>query len=312
MPAAPILPAADPTAIARGGEILRAGGLVGMPTETVYGLAADATNPLAVARIFEAKGRPRFNPLISHVADMAAARREGVFSPLAEALAARFWPGPLTLVVPVAEGARVCDLARAGLPTVALRMPAHPAARALVEAAAAPLAAPSANPSGAPSPTLARHVAEGLGGRLDLILDGGPCEVGLESTVVSVTKSTATLLRAGGVVRDELQAVAGPLSAPDPDAAPASPGMLLRHYAPNAVLRLNAAAPDPGEAMLGFGPMAADLNLSAAGDLREAAANLFTFLRKLDETHSRIAVAPVPGTGLGEAINDRLRRAADR
>lgn len=318
---APVLPAADPAAGARAAEILRAGGLVAMPTETVYGLAADATNPRAVARLFEAKGRPRFNPLISHVADLEKAMAEGLFSPLAEMLARRFWPGPLTLALPAAPVGRISELARAGLPTVALRMPAHRAARVLIDRCGVPLAAPSANPSGEPSPTTAQHVADGLGGRIDLILDGGPCAVGLESTVIAVEGQRATLLRPGGLARAEIEAVAGPLAAPDErhtggGAAPASPGMLLRHYAPRAALRLNAAAAEPGEAFLGFGPGpasgAAGLNLSPSGDLREAAANLFAHLRALDAAHGRIAVAPVPETGLGEAINDRLRRAADR
>jgi L-threonylcarbamoyladenylate synthase len=319
---APVLPAADPAAIARAGAILRAGGLVAMPTETVYGLAADATNPAAVARLFEAKGRPRFNPLISHVADLETAMAEGVFSLLAEMLARTFWPGPLTLVTPAAASGRVSELARAGLPTVALRMPAHPAARRLIDAAGVPLAAPSANPSGEPSPTTAAHVADALGDRIDLILDGGPCAVGLESTVIAVEGERATLLRPGGLARAEIEALTGRLAAPearhrekaDGGAAPASPGMMLRHYAPKAMLRLDAAAPAPGEAWLGFGPdcAGAELNLSASGDLREAAANLFAHLRALDAAHGRIAVAPVPDTGLGEAINDRLRRAAAR
>ncbi len=311
MSAAPILPADDPAAIARAAAILRAGGLVAIPTETVYGLAADAANASAVARLYEAKGRPRFNPLIAHVtgADMAAA--QGVFSPLAGTLAARFWPGPLTLVLPVLPDASVCDLARAGLSTIALRAPAHPAAQALIAACGFPLAAPSANPSGAPSPTTAQHVAEGLGDRIDLILDGGPCPVGVESTVIAVQGDRAALLRPGGLARAEIEAVTGPLAAPDMEAAPASPGMMLRHYAPRARLRLDAAGAAPGEAFLGFGPVAdADLNLSPAGDLREAAANLFAHLRTLDAQYERIAVAPVPETGLGEAINDRLRRAA--
>ena len=314
MAAAPILPAADSASIARAGKALRAGGLVAMPTETVYGLAADATNAAAVARLFEAKGRPRFNPLIAHVADLDQARGEGVFSPLAEALAARFWPGPLTLVLPVAPTASVSDLARAGLSTIALRMPAHPAARALIAAAETPLAAPSANPSGAPSPTTAAHVAEGLGDRIDLILDGGPCSIGLESTVIAVRDDVATLLRPGGLAREAIEQITGPLAAPDAQAAPASPGMMLRHYAPRAALRLDVTESEAGEALLGFGPASrgAALNLSPSGDLREAAANLFAYLRALDASHDRIAVAPVPDTGLGEAINDRLRRAAAR
>lgn len=308
---APILDANDPAAIARAAKLLREGGLVAMPTETVYGLAADAANAQAVARLYEAKGRPRFNPLISHVPDLEAARRHGDASPLAEKLAAAFWPGPLTLVLPVRPDSPVCDLARAGLETLALRAPAHPAAQALLRAFGGPLVAPSANPSEGLSPTRADHVAEGLGGKIDLILDGGPCDVGVESSVVAVRGEAATLLRPGGLSRAELEAVAGKLETAKPGDT-GSPGMLARHYAPKAALRLNASAPEPGEAFLAFGPRApaAALNLSASGDLREAAANLFAFLRRLDAEAARIAVAPIPAEGLGEAINDRLRRAA--
>lgn len=308
---APILNAAEPAAIARAADILRAGGLVAMPTETVYGLAADAANAKAVARLYEAKGRPRFNPLISHVPDFEAARRHGEASPLAENLAAAFWPGPLTLVLPARPGGPVCDLARAGLATIALRAPAHPAAQALLQAFGGPLVAPSANPSEGLSPTRAAHVAEGLGDRIDLILDGGPCAVGVESSVVAVRGERAILLRPGGLPRAELEAAAGPIETARPGDT-GSPGMLARHYAPKAALRLNAAAPQAGEAFLAFGPdaPAEALNLSSSGDLREAAANLFACLRRLDAEAARIAVAPIPEQGLGEAINDRLRRAA--
>lgn len=308
---APILDAADPAAIARAADALRAGGLVAMPTETVYGLAADAGNAQAVARLYEAKGRPRFNPLISHVPDLAAARRHGEASPLAEKLAEAFWPGPLTLVLPARPGSPVCDLARAGLETVALRAPAHPAAQALLKAFGGPLVAPSANPSEGLSPTRAAHVANGVGEKIDLILNGGPCAVGVESSVVAVRGESATLLRPGGLSRAELEAVAGKLETAKPGDT-GSPGMLARHYAPTAKLRLNAAAPEPGEAFLAFGPgaPAEALNLSQSGDLREAAANLFAYLRRLDTEAERIAVAPIPEAGLGEAINDRLRRAA--
>ncbi|WP_022697095.1 L-threonylcarbamoyladenylate synthase [Euryhalocaulis caribicus] len=308
---APVLNAADPAAIARAAEILRGGGLVAMPTETVYGLAADAANPRAVAGLYAAKGRPRFNPLIAHVGGFDEAARHGQASGLAERLAAAFWPGPLTLVLPARPDCGVCDLARAGLDTVALRAPAHPAAQSLLTAFGGPLVAPSANPSETISPTTAAHVVEGMGEAIDLILDGGPCRVGVESTVVAVRGEGATLLRPGGLSRAEIEAVSGPLA----DAKPGetgSPGMLRRHYAPNARLRLNASAPEAGEAYLGFGPGAPDgaLNLSPEGDLAEAAANLFSCLRRLDSETGAIAVAPVPEAGLGEAINDRLRRAA--
>lgn len=311
---APILPADDPASIARAVEALRAGGLVAIPTETVYGLAADASDPQAVARIFEAKGRPRFNPLIAHVAGLEQARAEGEFSALALRLAEAFWPGPLTLVVPRRAQGRVCDLARAGLETVALRVPALPAARAVIAAFGGPLSAPSANRSGAASPTRAAHVADDLGDRIDLILDAGACPVGVESSVVAVIGEAATLLRPGGLARAEIEAVSGPLLAPDEGAAPASPGMLARHYAPRATLRLNANSAAPEEGWLGFGESSAgaDLNLSYSRDLREAAANLFAYLRRLDGEYLQIAVAPIPEEGLGEAINDRLRRAARR
>lgn len=308
---ASVLNAADPAAIARAAEILRGGGLVAMPTETVYGLAADASNPQAVARLYSAKGRPRFNPLIAHVSSFDEAARHGQASGLAERLAAAFWPGPLTLVLPARPDCGVCDLARAGLNTVALRAPAHPAAQSLLTAFGGPLVAPSANSSETISPTTAAHVVEGMGEAIDLILDGGPCRVGVESTVVAVRGEGAILLRPGGLSRAEIEAVSGPLA----DAKPGetgSPGMLRRHYAPNARLRLNASAPEAGEAYLGFGPGAPDgaLNLSPEGDLAEAAANLFSHLRHLDRETGAIAVAPVPEEGLGEAINDRLRRAA--
>lgn len=291
-------------------EIIRDGGLVAMPTETVYGLAADATNGKAVARIYEAKGRPSFNPLISHVtgADMAARLVE--INTVAEDLISAFWPGPLTLVLPRLAACPVSQLATAGLDTIAIRAPDHPVARALIEAVDRPLAAPSANPSEQLSPTTAQHVQQGLGDRVDMILDGGPCRAGLESTVVSLAGEHPALLRPGALARDDIEAVVGPLVAPD--TVIASPGMLKRHYAPKANLRLNAITPKAGEAFLAFGPNAgaATANLSESGDLVEAAANLFAMLRQLDENHDRIAVAPIPLNGLGEAINDRLSRAA--
>ncbi|GAB4538101.1 MAG: L-threonylcarbamoyladenylate synthase [Parvularculaceae bacterium] len=305
--------AASPEAIERGAEIIGAGGLVAMPTETVYGLAADATNDAAVARIYEAKGRPRFNPLISHVTDAAMAARVAAFNSLAEKLAEAFWPGALTLVLPRRADCALSLLTCAGLDTAALRAPAHPVAQSLIAAAGRPLAAPSANPSGAISPTRAEDVAAGLGDRVDLILDGGACAIGVESTVISLAGPAPALLRPGGIAREEIEAVIGPLAAPG--AGIASPGQLASHYAPRARLRLDAKAPEPDEAFLGFGSLgshaAAARNLSPSGDLREAAANLFRYLRELDESGAEtIAVAPIPNEMLGEAINDRLRRAA--
>jgi L-threonylcarbamoyladenylate synthase len=300
----------DGEAIARAAEALRAGDLVILPTETVYGLAADAANPVAVAKLYEAKGRPSFNPLIAHVAGLEAAERVAVFDGRARRLAARFWPGPLTLVLPIREPAQVSDLARAGLETVAVRAPAHPIARALLAAFGGPVAAPSANRSGRPSPTTFDAALEETGAAASAALDGGPCQVGLESTVVSLLDASR-LLRPGAVTRAEIEAEIGPLAEAEADAR-RSPGRLARHYAPNAPVRLNAAAPEPGEAWLGFGPGASGpFNLSPVGDLREAAANLFAYLRAADATAPRaIAVAPIPEEGLGEAINDRLRRAA--
>ena len=297
--------AAGITAAAR---LLAWGGLVAFPTETVYGLGADARNGEAVAGIFAAKGRPRFNPLIVHVPDLAEAERHAVFSPLARRLAAAFWPGPLTLVLPRKADTPLSLLVSAGLDTIALRVPSHPLARALLAEASMPLAAPSANPSGAVSATTAAHVVEGLGEHVDLVLDGGATPLGLESTVIGFEDGNAVLLRPGAIARSEIEAVTGPLAA-----APGtiqSPGQLASHYAPRAMLRLNAAKANPGEMLLGFGAVAADMNLSPGGDLKEAAANLFAMLRALDKKTSNIAVSPIPDTGLGEAINDRLQRAA--
>ncbi|MGB0671397.1 MAG: L-threonylcarbamoyladenylate synthase [Rhodospirillales bacterium] len=301
--------------IHRAAGLIAAGRLVAFPTETVYGLGANAEKPSAVARIFEAKGRPRFNPLISHLVDLEAARRQGRFTPRAEALADAFWPGPLTLVLPVCETTTICDLARAGLDTVALRVPAHSVARQLLEEAGCPVAAPSANPSERLSPTRANDVLDGLGDAVDMVLDGGACTVGLESTVVQVIGNDAWLLRPGGLALEDLEAVVGTLRLADDDTPdqPRSPGQMRRHYAPQARLRLNAEAAREGEVFLGFGPDGAnaEMNLSAKGDLREAAANLFGFLRRLDEQGATaIAVAPIPNKGLGRAINDRLVRAA--
>jgi L-threonylcarbamoyladenylate synthase len=295
---------------------LARGDLVGLPTETVYGLGADATNAEAVARIFAAKGRPHFNPLISHVVSLEAAEALGQFSPLARKLATAFWPGPLSLVVPRQPDCAVCDLACAGLDTIALRVPSHPLMQQVLRAFGKPVAAPSANVSGKPSPTTAGHVLEEFGDKITLVLDGGPSAVGLESAVVAVTGDQATLLRLGGLSRAALEAVAGPLLAPDATAkaAPASPGMVLRHYAPRAPVRLHGSSAEAGEVMIGFGPGydRADFNLSPAGDLVEAAANLFAMLRAADALNPKaIVIATIPETGLGEAIADRLRRAAE-
>jgi L-threonylcarbamoyladenylate synthase len=291
---------------------LRAGRLVILPTETVYGLAGDAADPLAVAAIFEAKGRPRFNPLISHVADLAAAERIAVFDDRARKLAAAFWPGPLTLVLPIRPATVVCDLARAGLDTVALRVPAHPLAHALLQRFGGPVVAPSANRSGRPSPTTHVDAMDETGDKAAASLDGGPCAVGLESTVVALLDE-ARLLRPGAVTRAEIEALIGPLQEAEADAK-RSPGRLARHYSPEAPVRLDADGPGAGEAYLAFGPHPAApnvWNLSARGDLAEAAANLFSHLRAADRTGPcAIAVAPIPEGGLGEAINDRLRRAA--
>ncbi len=293
-----------------------------LPTETVYGLAADATNGNAVAKIFEAKGRPRFNPLIVHVADIAAARKLGQFTQEAEKLAEEFWPGALTLVLGRQPDTAISDLVTAGLPTVAIRIPGHPVAQALLSACGKPLAAPSANRSGHISPTTANHVEADLSGQIDMILDGGPCEVGIESTVVDASEGQATLLRPGGVSAEAIASVLGRPklrvvnSHSTESGLPKSPGQLASHYAPNARLRLNVTTPEPGEALLAFGPKvpaysARMINLSETGDLREAAANLFAALRALDAADCRsIAVLHIPGEGLGEAINDRLLRAA--
>jgi L-threonylcarbamoyladenylate synthase len=300
--------AADGDGIVRAAQILREGGLAAFPTETVYGLGADACNGKAVAGIFAAKGRPRFNPLIVHVRDVDEAGRYAAFLPTAQTLARHFWPGALTLVLPRASDA-LSDLVSAGLPTVALRVPAHPIAQRLLEAAARPIAAPSANPSGRVSATTAAHVAEALEEKVDIILDGGPAMLGLESTVIGFDGDKPVLLRPGAIARADIEALVGPLE--KAGSAIQSPGQLESHYAPAAHLRLNVSEPDTGEVLLGFGPAPkAMLNLSAGGDLKEAAANLFAMLRKLDKSAPRIAVMSIPETGLGEAINDRLRRAA--
>jgi L-threonylcarbamoyladenylate synthase len=282
-----------------------------MPTETVYGLAADAANPAAVAALFEAKGRPRFNPLIAHVTGLDAARRFAAFDERAVRLAAAFWPGPLTIVAPITDEAAVCDLARAGLDTVAVRAPGHPVAQALLQAFGGPVCAPSANRSGRPSPTTLQDALDETGSAVQAYLDGGACAVGLESTVVAVLDGPVRLLRPGGLAREAIEAVVGPLAQADDDAK-RSPGRLVRHYAPNAQVRLDATSAEPGEAFLRFGDGVDDpLSLSPTGDVREAAQRLFSALRAADRLNpTAIAVARVPETGLGEAVNDRLRRAA--
>jgi L-threonylcarbamoyladenylate synthase len=319
----PILPANE-AATAKAASCLAEGGLVAFPTETVYGLGADATNPAAVTRLYQAKGRPAFNPLIAHVGDLAAAARIARFNAQATALAQAFWPGPLTLVLPKTVDCPVADLATAGLDTVAIRVPAHPVAQAILRAFAGPVVAPSANLSGHVSPTTAAHVQHDLAGRIDLIIDGGPVQVGVESTIVGCFDEPM-LLRPGGLPRDEIERVLGRALLQPPDDAdtesgqPLAPGMLAAHYAPRTPVRLHAQAIEPGEALLAFGPgrvpgidaATVVMNLSARGDLDEAAANLFGYLRALDAKGARaIAVMPVPAHGLGEAINDRLRRAA--
>ncbi|WP_342110205.1 L-threonylcarbamoyladenylate synthase [Methylobacterium sp. SI9] len=312
----------DAAGLAEASARLRAGDLVAFPTETVYGLGADATDPAAVARIFAAKERPRFNPLISHLPDLAAALTEGDFDAQARRLAEAFWPGPLTLVVPAHGGSRVSDLARAGLPSVALRVPAHPLARTLLSAVGRPVAAPSANRSGRVSPTRAAHVLDDLAGRIAAVLDGGDTPVGVESTVVACLGGPPRLLRPGGITRAALRAVLGhdPATSEAADAdRPAGPGMLASHYAPRARVRLDATRIEPGEAVLLFGAArpeghaqaCAALNLSPAGNAEEAAARLFGALRDLDASGAAtIAVVPIPDEGLGEAIRDRLARAA--
>ncbi|MGH6800494.1 MAG: L-threonylcarbamoyladenylate synthase [Methylocella sp.] len=307
---------ADAAGIAEAAAIIRAGGLVAVPTETVYGLAGDATSEAAVARIFAAKRRPKFNPLIAHVTSLGAALGQGIFSAEALCLAEAFWPGPLTLVVPLAPAATVCAASRAGQQNIALRVPAHPVAAAVIAAAGRPLAAPSANRSGRVSPVTAVHVARDFGGEIDLILDGGRCPVGLESTIIACLDGCPRLLRPGGIARTDIEAVLGRALGESAGSGPVrSPGMLASHYAPRAKLRLEAVTRNDGEAGLDFGGIFGEdknvLDLSPRRDLAQAAANLFSFLRELDALGLPcIAVAPIPFEGLGEAINDRLARAA--
>jgi len=301
------------TDIGLAADALRRGELVAFATETVYGLGADATNGQAVAAIYEAKGRPSFNPLIVHVPTAEAAMRLGQFNADARKLAGAFWPGPLTIVVERAAGCAVSELVSAGLNSIAIRVPGHEGARRLLEAAGVPVAAPSANRSGQISPTRPEHVLAGLEGRIWGVLDMGACEVGLESTIVSCLGEEPVLLRPGGISREQLDVVLGkPVSidAGNP-LAPVAPGQLESHYAPNARVRLNATSAREGEVMLGFGNVDGAMNLSPSGDLKEAAANLFAMLHALDTTGAAaIAVAPIPDIGLGAAINDRLNRAA--
>jgi len=318
-----ILPAGE-AAVAAAARALAEGGLVAFPTETVYGLGADATNPAAIARLYQAKGRPAFNPLIAHVGDVIAAQSIARFDAAATALAKACWPGPLTLVLPKTENCAVADLATAGLDTVAIRIPAHPVAREILRVFGGPVVAPSANISGHVSPTTAAHVQSDLAGRVDLIVDGGPVAVGVESTIVGCFDEPM-LLRPGGLPRAEIERVLGralgqaPTVAESGSSQPLAPGMLASHYAPRAKVRLNAQRLEPGEALLSFGLGAISgidaasivMNLSERGDIDEAAANLFGHLRALDSKGVRtIAVMPIPNDGLGEAINDRLRRAA--
>ena len=318
-----ILPA-GPAAVASAAASLAAGGLVAFPTETVYGLGADAANPDAIARLYQAQGRPAFNPLIAHVGDLDAARRIAQFDTAALALAEAFWPGPLTLVLPKTKDCAVADLATAGLDTVAVRIPAHPVAREILRAFGGPVVAPSANLSGHVSPTTAAHVQSDLEGRIDLIVDGGAVAVGVESTIVGCFEEPM-LLRPGGLQRGEIERVLGrallqvPEDAESDSGQPLAPGMLASHYAPRTKVRLNATSIVSGEALLAFGPgtlpgsdaAVVAMNLSSRSNLAEAAANLFGYLRSLDTANARaIAVMPIPDEGLGEAINDRLRRAA--
>ncbi|KUR75954.1 L-threonylcarbamoyladenylate synthase [Novosphingobium sp. FSW06-99] len=299
-------------AVAQAAAVIRAGGTVAVPTETVYGLAARADDDLAVAAIYRAKGRPDFNPLIVHVADLAQAETIADFDAPARALAAAFWPGPLTLVLPRRAEARLCAAVSAGLPTVALRCPAHPVMRALIAAAGLPLAAPSANRSGAVSPTDAAHVAASLRGRIDLILDGGTCARGIESTIVAPRGAGRwAVLRPGPIARDQIAALLGAENEVPTGTGIEAPGQLASHYAPGKPVRLNAAAPAADEFMIGFGAVPGDVTLSAAGDLAEAAARLYACLHAAAASaQPRAAIAPVPDHAIGEAINDRLRRAA--
>jgi len=311
--------------IAYAAEQLTSGQIGAIPTETVYGLAADATNPEAVVRVYQTKQRPHFNPLICHYASLELLAQDVMLDPRAEMLAHAFWPGPMTLVLPKTPGSHLATITTAGLPTAAVRMPAHPVARALLAALPFPLAAPSANPSGRLSPTSATHVAALLDGRIDWVLDGGECSEGVESTIIDLSTPQATLLRYGTLTPEAIEAIIGPIARFDDERqladphTPKAPGMLLRHYAPQTPLRLGTDNPQPGEVLLGFGDtrkigghFVSEMNLSPSGDLAEAARHCFDYLHRLDaQGASGIAVSPIPETGLGHAINDRLRRAGN-
>lgn len=301
----------SPADLDRAAELLRQGALVAFPTETVYGLGGDACQGEAVAAIYTAKGRPSFNPLIAHVADVETAQKLVQWSDTAEKLARAFWPGPLTLVLPLREGHGVSGLVTAGLSTLAVRVPAHPTAQSLLQRVGGPVAAPSANPSGRISPTTADHVMAGLQGRIAAVVEDGACGVGVESTILGVEDEKVVLLRPGGLAVEDIETLLDQrVLTRDAKAKLTAPGQMLSHYAPNATVRLNAETAKEGELFLGFGPFEGDLNLSPTGDLTEAAANLFEYLHQLDAKHLPIAVAPIPDHGLGLAINDRLRRAA--
>jgi len=305
-----LLPA-DPTGIAAAAELLRAGGLVAVPTETVYGLAARADSAAAVAQIYRAKGRPDFNPLIVHVPDLAAAERIAIFDDRARQLAAAFWPGALTMVLPLREGAEIAPAVTAGLSTIALRCPAHPAMRAVLAAAAVPLAAPSANRSGRVSPSRAEHVAASLGSAVGLVLDGGPCAAGIESTIVALREGGWQVLRPGPVTAQQIAALLGPPLEPARGGGIEAPGQLASHYSPGKPVRLNARRAEPDEFLIGFGEVVGNISLSPGGDLAEAASRLYDCLHAAQHAaQPRIAIAPVPDAGIGTAINDRLGRAA--
>lgn len=301
---------AGPEAYSRASALLRTGKLVALPTETVYGLAGDAASDAAVTAIYAAKGRPSHNPLITHILKAEDAAKYANINPLSQKLMDQFWPGPLTIVLPRKESP-LAPRATAGLPSLALRNPDASWRDGLIKAGwAGPLVMPSANLSGHVSPTTAQHVFDDLGERIDLIIDGGPCEQGVESTVLRITDETAVLLRNGAIAQEVLESFTGHLADPDPDGPVASPGMLSRHYAPEAALRLNAKQARNGETLIGFGPGFSEPTLSASADLSEAARNLYRLLRDLDGPGQKLAIAPIPETGLGVAINDRLRRAA--
>ena len=302
---------ADAAGIAAAADVLRAGGLVAVPTETVYGLAARADSAPAVAQIYRAKGRPDFNPLIVHIPDLVAAERIAIFDERARRLAAAFWPGALTMVLPLRQGAEIAPAVTAGLPTIALRCPAHPAMRAVLAATQLPLAAPSANRSGGVSPSRAEHVAESLGSAVGLVLDGGPCAAGIESTIVALRDGGWQVLRPGPITGEQIAALLGAPLQPEGSAGIEAPGQLASHYSPGKPVRLNAECAGPDEFMIGFGGVAGDVSLSPSGDLAEAASRLYDCLHAAQRApQNRIAIAKVPDEGIGAAINDRLGRAA--